>query len=263
MKNWMNVTLFAIVSLPACVSDDDIALHPSHDVGVSTQAITPLDGEFSWSQGQAPVPMGSSADRFCFLTAISGKFAGSGESVSAAIIGEGGPGAAWVLGGTSEQRDVSASAKCVPLSSNDRFYSYSEQFKWKQQDTSATILGSDSDRTCFLTSVTGHFQGASERVQITQVAGNWQLDGASKQLDVGASARCLISGEPAGTFTWSQNQQPVLMFPVSMFACGFTRMTGNFQGKGESLRITQGGGSWFLLGTSGQSGVAASAVCAL
>ncbi len=64
--------------------------------------------EYSWGQGQDPTYMGLAADRSCFLTYMRGKFEGSVEAVQTYEVS-----GWWYLGGSSEQRNVSAKARCL------------------------------------------------------------------------------------------------------------------------------------------------------
>lgn len=63
--------------------------------------------EYTWKQGAIPTYMGSTANRTCALTWVSGKFRGWGEMVE--IIPSGG---SWYLQGTSQQQDVQARSRC-------------------------------------------------------------------------------------------------------------------------------------------------------
>jgi hypothetical protein len=85
---------------------------------------------------------------------------------------------------------------------------------------------------------------------------------------VGGTAQCL-NGTTAtfGPFDWSQGQAPKNTgLAVASLACGLTRVTGHFEGAGESLLITSNptdpNATWMLQGTSQQQGVAGSAMCA-
>jgi hypothetical protein len=228
----------------------------SKDVSSVTQKLVVTGDEFSWSQGRSPTPMGSSADRLCFLTRVTGELKGGGESVHAYVSN-----GSWYLGGASQQIGVAASARCVPLRWNNRSYGYTGAFNWSQGNNS-TYLGVDSNRTCFLTRVTGQFQGAGERVEVYRSGGGWWLGGTSQQAGVAASARCLTGSSPVGPYHWSQGQAARIMSSTSSYACGLTRMTGQFEGGGEYLRVYAVAGSWYLGGASQQAGVAGSAYCA-
>ena len=271
MKYGMSLALSAMALLPACAMDGEpeVAMDNGPGVGeaagdepaslgVSTQEVAVLGGEFSWSQGQARMAMGSSADRFCFLTTISGRFKGAGEAVRVFV--EDGQ---WLIEGSSGQTGVNAKARCVPLSWQGRTLSVSSAFQWNQDDPRAVALGSDADRACFLTSLSGHFQGAGEFVEVRRSNGQWLLDGGSHQLGIEAIVHCLINVQPTGPFSWSQGTAGVVMAPVATSACGLTAMTGRFEGAGERVSVEAVAGDWRIQGSSNQNAVAGSAVCAL
>lgn len=122
-------------------------------------------------------------DGFCFLGSVSGKFRGGGERVEVALDPYS---REWVLNINSDQSGVSASAYCIPT-----VYNYSlltAQFNWSQYGPTFD-LGSGY-ASCFLTGMTGKFQGAGEKVRVYSDFGEWYLEGTSNQEGVGASARC-------------------------------------------------------------------------
>jgi len=210
---------------------------------------------FTWSQGQASVPMGSSAELFCFLTKIQGKFEGGGEVVR--IFDSGG---SWWLGGGSAQAGVSASALCIPTQYFGQTLVVSGEFTWAQ-GANATFMGSDSNRVCFLTRVTGKFQGGGERVEAFTSGGGWWLGGTSLQVGVAGGARCVNTIFRNGPYLWSQGQLSTIMSDASLWACGLTRATGNFEGGGEQLVAFISGSSWFLGGSSQQRDMATTGYC--
>lgn len=64
---------------------------------------------FRWSQGKPSTWMMPISKGICMLTGMKGHFAGGGESVS---ISQGRN--FWMLGGTSMQEGVGATAQCIP-----------------------------------------------------------------------------------------------------------------------------------------------------
>jgi hypothetical protein len=137
--------------------------------------------ESSWEQGQLfDTNLGSSSGRACFFTRISGKFEGASESVEIyEFLG------AWYLGGSSSQRDVAASARCVSVQS------VSQEYAWKQGEPPLN-LGPTLNRDCFLTAVAGDFEGRAESVRVYEDGkGSWFLHGASARSGVSARARCV------------------------------------------------------------------------
>jgi hypothetical protein len=210
---------------------------------------------FTWSQGQPPVPMGSSAELFCFLTEIQGNFAGGGEMVR--IFDSGG---SWWLGGASQQSGVAARALCISTQYFGQTLAVSGEFPWVQ-GTNATFLGADTNRVCFLTRVSGKFQGGGERVEAFTSGGGWWLGGASQQAGVAGGARCVNTVFRNGPYFWSQGQLSTIMSDASLWSCGLTRATGNFEGGGEQVVAFTSGGSWFLGGNSRQGGIATTGYC--
>lgn len=214
----------------------------------ASAAVPPSGPEYSWSQGQTAVPMGSANGRVCFLTRVTGRFEGGGEVARTFISG-----GSWYLGGNSLQSGVGASARCVSVSS------YSGEYHWSQ-GALPTAMGSANNRACFLTRVTGKFEGGGEVVQTFTSWDTWYLGGNSLQAGVGASARC-VNLAAGGEAHWTQGETPAYLGPSGDRTCFLTRMTGRFKGGGEVVRTYESGGAWFLGGSSLQAGVAASARC--
>lgn len=121
-------------------------------------------------------------DGLCFLGSVSGKFRGGGEQVAVTLNGN----REWELGIRSQQTGVSASAYCIPTNLN--YTKLTSQFTWVQ-DGPTFNLGSPY-ASCFLTGMTGKFQGPGEKVRVYNNFGEWYLDGTSNQFGVSASARC-------------------------------------------------------------------------
>jgi hypothetical protein len=205
-------------------------------------------GEFAWTQGDPPVRMGPVGTQTCFLTGVTGDFEGAGESVHAYIAAD-----SWYLGGSSQQRWVAAFARCVPVSGSGEYF-------WSQGEL-AKPMGGDADKACFLTYVSGHFEGGGEWVNTFTTGGSWYLGGNSLQDGVAAGARCIPVSSYTGEFGWGQGQTPEPMVPNSDSSCFLTLMTGRFKGGGELVRVFEYRGWWFLGGSSLQEGVADRARC--
>lgn len=146
--------------------------------GARCVSVASYSGEYSWSQGQYPVYMGSASNRACFLTRVTGKFKGGGEVVHAYTSWD-----AWYLGGQSQQSAVGASARCVDMAP-------SGEYGWGQGQL-PVYMGSSANLACFLTRMTGKFEGGGEVVRAYTSGDWWYLGGQSQQSAVGASARCL------------------------------------------------------------------------
>ncbi len=134
------------------------------------------------------------------------------------------------------------------------------EYSWSQGQP-AVPMGGTSGRVCFLTRVTGKFEGGGEVVNVFASGGSWYLGGQSLQAGVGASARCVSVAFYSGEYSWSQGQVPAFMGSASNRACFLTRVTGKFEGGGEVVHAYTSWDSWYLGGQSLQAGVGASARC--
>lgn len=61
---------------------------------------------------------------------------------------------------------------------------------WEQGNSQKQLIRVD-EGICFLTMVTGKFEGGGERVRVYRSKDHWYLDGSSKQSGVAAEAQCL------------------------------------------------------------------------
>lgn len=214
---------------------------------------------FKWYQGfgSAPVPMGSTSDRFCFLNEVRGRFKGAGESVR--IYQSNG---SWWLYGSSQQIDVMAGAVCIPRDYWGKLLDVSAEYSWSQGSNPVYMGSTAGYRVCFLTRVTGDFEGGGERVEAYRSGGSWWLGGSSGQAGVAASARCVNSSFPiVGPTPWSKPMDPQIMANADYYACGLTRVTGRLEGGGERLYTFISGNSWYVSGASQQIDVATTSFC--
>ncbi len=212
---------------------------------------------FKWYQGWAaqPIPMGSTSDRFCFLTEVRGRFKGAGESVRVYQAN-----GSWWLSGSSQQIDVMGGALCIPRNYWGQTLTVSGEYGWGQGNN-PVHLGSDTNRVCYLTRVSGDFEGGGERVEVYRSGGSWWLGGASQQAGVAAGARCVNSIYRNGPYTWAQGQAPRVMNNADEWACGLTKIQGRLEGGGERMVAYTSGNWWYLGGSSGQNSVATAAFC--
>lgn len=210
----------------------------------------------TWSQSDPqPILLGPVSDWFCFLTAVSGKFAGGGESVYVSQSDD-----HWWLTGSSQQIDVSATAMCIPRNWRGQKLEISDEYTWTQSNPAPKKMGSADGRVCFLTRVTGKFEGGGERVRTYKEQGSWWLGGNSFQRDVAARARCVNTTQQSGGFLWKQGEDSKPM-EAAPWACGLTGMHGRFYGGGERVAIEERDGKWHLGGRSQQRDVIAEAHC--
>jgi len=124
--------------------------------------------------------------------------------------------------------------------------------------------------TCFLTAVGGHFEGGGEWVGISDVRGNWTLNGNTMQFVGGgavptrdalsASGACVSSPITAGG-SWDSKHSPVKLQHGG--SCFLTRFAGKFIDGGDSVLTWQdANGDWWLGGSIRNDGlVGANAAC--
>ncbi len=217
-----------------------------------------LKQSFTWSQNQARREMGSAADRACLLTEVRGSFKGGGEEIRVHI-----DSGVWVLDGKSQQGGLRGKVQCVSTTS------FTDEQSWRQGEE-RVLLGSADGRACFLTRITGHFEGGGERLRVYIEDGNWYLHGQSQQLSVGGSARCIPAESLTEPVSWNQGEEPVTLTADPSDprdVCFLTMVKGRFEGGGESVAVTSvpgasGGLVQQLGGHSLQEAVGATAMCA-
>lgn len=221
--------------------------------------------EYNWSQGNSRVPMFNASDGVCFLTAVQGKFEGTGEQVRVYLENN-----QWFLHGNSTQFGVGGTANCVGWNEipTNSVRAISGPYTWtKGQREPKTRMGTYYSSFCFLSTVSGKFRGDKEYVQITREADQWWLSGGSDQNGLTASAYCV--GTPFNDFyltnqvTLNQSSNPTttLDFGTNYAACFLTRMQGKFQGNGERVSVYNNLGQWSLQVNSRQFGVSVSTRC--
>jgi hypothetical protein len=221
-------------------------------LGSQEQAISGL--ESVWYAGWARPKLGLGSDRVCFLNMMTGHFDASSEYVETPL-----QGGVWYLGGGALHAGVGAKGRCMAVRGGAY---YSDEYTWSQNQLLDTHLGSASGRACFLTRVSGKFEGSSESVHIYEFLGAWYLGGSSLQRDVSASARCVSVKSYGAESSWEQGSPPLNLGPTLGQDCFLTRVAGDFQGRSESVQVYEDGkGSWFLHGTSARNGLSASARC--
>jgi hypothetical protein len=79
--------------------------------------------------------------------------------------------------------------------------------------------------------------------------------------DIGSVQANLDSSWVRGPFVWNQGSADVYLASASTHVCVLTRLKGDFDGGGEKVLVYQANGSWYLGGTSKQSGIGGVAYC--
>jgi hypothetical protein len=231
------------------------------EVLARTEQAVSASQEYYWSQySSGAVPLGPKWDRVCFLTGVQGRFEGGGESVHVFISGD-----SWYLGGNSWQTGVAGRARCIPVGGENW---YSQEFSWRQGQAPVHLGPASNGRTCFLTRMTGRFYGGGEVVHTYISGDSWYLGGSSAQIEVGASARCVVTTNgTGGEVFWDQTMAgPTYAGDYFNRACFLTLVSGKFGGGTESVRISDTFYSpyqtyWYLGGSSAQFHVNARARC--
>jgi hypothetical protein len=138
---------------------------------------------------------------------------------------------------------------------------FSDEYWWEQGEPPVS-MGSVHGRVCFLTRLRGDFEGGGEYVRAFASGGSWYLGGGSQQSGVEAAARCLSVHWYSSEYFWTQGQAPVPLYSAGYYSCFLTGLSGDFEGGGEVVRTFVDDKGWFFLGgSSGQSGVWATARC--
>jgi hypothetical protein len=140
--------------------------------------------------------------------------------------------------------------------------------KGRKTTNSMIALAPASNTVCFLNYVSGQFHGSGESVYIAKTAQVWFLIMQAGSTGVEAYASCYdkYSGySVSNEAVWSQpaghlNNQLIDIGPTGYQHCFLTRMSGHFQGGGESIRIVDqmSGGVMhhYITGTAGAPGLA-------
>ncbi|WP_437528660.1 hypothetical protein WME79_46150 [Sorangium sp. So ce726] len=135
--------------------------------------------EFSWSQGQGAVSLGSATTstglpRACFLTRMGGDFNGMSESVSVfRFVSH------WYLSGGSSSTGVHARARCITVSSIANQLTLADELGVPAEDDPTYQLltpANDFDTQCMLTGIAGEFSGNNQEDQSIIVWRNQDLE---------------------------------------------------------------------------------------
>src|SRR5262245_3943342 len=76
-----------------------------------------------------------------------------------------------------------------------------------------------------------------------------------------ANASCTNCLLTKGGYAWKQGQPKLDLGPVEQRVCFLTKVSGQFEGGGEQIRVWEDGVHWWLSGDSKQSGISAVAHC--
>jgi hypothetical protein len=208
----------------------------------------------SWSQSldnTTPTPLLDWSNNYCYLTRVSGRYAGDGESVQVYR-----DGSLWYVRGSSHQRDVTATAKCFTYTALKPIPSGCQLLLGNcgpgsiyiggpfSINTGGEITGCDSfgdctsfppppatentwngDAATILSGITGEFNGGGERVEIDQAGNPSGFNTFSARAGsfngVGGWAETLFVGFPGTGFVpafYGPNGQNVSANPAGVYS---------------------------------------------
>jgi len=155
----------------------------------------------------------------------------------------------------TEQDIQEANGGEVTASSSEAISSYSSTFFWSQGQAPVD-MGPLTTQLCFLTRITGNFRGTGESVKVVHntSTNRWELFGTSQQAGVAASARCIPYDFSKWDWekSWNSSQGDVDL--GTRKACLMTRISGTFNGAGESIRTYRDGSNHWHIAGQAQSG---------
>ncbi|HYP77191.1 MAG TPA: hypothetical protein VER12_14580 [Polyangiaceae bacterium] len=138
---------------------------------------------------------------------------------------------------------------------------YTAEYSWEQSQPSKRMLPSKGN-ACFLTGVHGKFRGTSEMVKISNVRGYYYLTGISKQVGVGATARCFAYDAKKVVATQFHESSATSDLDLGVHRlCALSRVSGDFEGADEVKVYQAGDGHWFLQVVASGSGINGGALC--
>ncbi|HEY8943952.1 MAG TPA: hypothetical protein VIM73_06815 [Polyangiaceae bacterium] len=230
-------------------------------IGEISQALDSnwASGPYSWSQGQAAVPLRSVNTHHCVLTRAAGDFEGGGERVRVYTSGT-----TWYLGGQSQQEGVSGKAYCFNknafLANGSGRWSSDEL--WISASSNYSAGGWWGDAATMISGIGGRLENGAG-MYVAQSSGAFtpsRLHVVSDGDPVRAFAHALLVGtQSSGRLVkfwgseWSvssresscslngRGDNEVQMAPVNDAMCYFSSVgvgdRGDFNGGGESVEI--------------------------
>ncbi|HEX3344462.1 MAG TPA: hypothetical protein VHS09_07800 [Polyangiaceae bacterium] len=260
-------------------ADDKSADDKNTDEKIATESAALTTGSFEWDQNLGHVTvMWPVSEGMCFLTGMSGHYQGTGENIHIEI-----DNGYWVLTGASQQQSVAGWATCQAWSDLGGYGYGTEEWmatsyggngcSWPWACGSSNYPGGpftlwNGVNFCSLSYISGNFDGAGAWAETWWNGSTWMLedneDATGSYMTTGATCVGLkLSHNIAATgqYGWTEGQAPVAMLPVNEAVCALTEVQGGFRGAGEQVQISNFGGTWYLWGTSQQSGTGARAQC--
>ncbi|WNG19766.1 hypothetical protein [Cystobacter fuscus] len=211
--------------------------------------VSRLPTYFDWCQGDAPPRLAEDVGQTCALSRMSGRFGGATDSVST-LTSNG----SWYLSGNSSEAGVCASATCA------NGYPRAGDFRWSA-GTSPVRMVLQEGNACFLTSISGRFQGANDRIEISVGSDGYYYLGGGTQPGASATARCVGKVSHHSEFTWSKGMGKLPLGTATAQVCFLSMVSGHFGGTLDSVRAYIQNGSWYLDGVAEHANLTASVSC--
>ncbi len=210
---------------------------------------------YNWEKGGNPVPMLPDSEGFCLLTSIGGGFGGGGESVRMALNSATGR---WELSGRAVQF-VFAKATSVKTLLRQQFEKTTIERTWTKRDGKVRLL-SLKEGFCFVSSVTGGFNGGGESIRLyVDDEGYWTMTGTSG-VDTQATVAIVRIRRPrtfradVREYEWKPGGAKLKMIHQDEGFCFISGMAGRYLGGSEGVSVSVAeDGYWYLSGTSQQS----------
>lgn len=260
-----------LATVTGCSADGGDTSEPASSTSEAVVSVS----QVTWTQGVSSalgVHTHVTVDQgFCFLSKIGGSFRGNGESVYLDNSeGE------WVLGGTSQQSGVTATASCIQFAA----LKHTDLFSTVYLSRSGTNwLGASSGpyggpgQFCFMTGFRGETNGTGEGAAVVPVAGGWQLQ-VSHHSGSGIQAQLACIARISGDISLAENTNfscsgSTCVFPIveaQPHFCVLNSLFGRMRGGGE-FALVQPNSPGNLLPSfvtlqSQQGGILTSASCA-
>jgi hypothetical protein len=296
------------VGVVGCGNEEDLSREAQEQDEPEPQALFQQASQqsnaqvFSWSKGKPDQEMVPVASHLCFLTRVSGQLGGPSTSVAMhhsqtnlsdfrgpsllpldanGNVLEDGP--VWKIAGSSgDKNSLQAEATCVPRAD---FRLGAGMVMWDSGNVVGTAFPTNTvskdlwlgDAIAHVDLVQGWFEGGGEFAQIEPGAPNTTTHlsvRTQNSSQTSGMARSLFLGIPGATATrrtpqvQSSGNKKQLILPTRDGVCYLTRISGDFNGSEERIRIApivdgQGTEWWQLETHNGGDNVYATAECVL
>jgi len=248
--------LLLSLSLAACI-DGDAPDGAEVDVTSTEQALdAPADPLLEYILGGSQTGsfrIGSTSDRLCFVSSLTGNFRGDGEHVWLSA-----PSYGWYLNKQAQQYGVQIGARCTPrwhfAPSSDSQLSVPAGWYSGGSGYRTANLWSYQRSICYLSGLQGAMNGLGNRAEMAISWPSWALD----TFDIKANAMCLDLGSGrnsghSGTYTWNPGTPDVRMMRVADGVCMISKVQGSMRSTSDWVGIYPADGYWYLTGTGNVS----------